>query len=50
MGHFMTLIDDQMHLDCYNAGQGSVSPQSRKLFQGPVSQKARNFSGVFRVT
>ena len=64
MGHFMTLIDDKMHLACYNAGQGSVSPQSRKLFQGPqstfhspeklfqgpVSQKARNLSGVFRVT
>ena len=34
MGHFMTLIDVKMHLACYNAGQGSVSPKSRKLF-GP---------------
>ena len=34
MGHFMTLIDVQMRLACYNAGQGSVSPKSRKLF-GP---------------
>ena len=32
MGHFMTLFAVQMHLACYNAGLGSVSPKSRKLF------------------